>query len=66
MTSLFTGFNYAPDAFLFEIITKILIANAFWLPIHLFVALGRGAVACFEPVLHEHSGASTLQWREPC
>ncbi|MAW51344.1 MAG: lysine transporter LysE [Geminicoccus sp.] len=35
MTSLFTGFNYAPDAFLFEIITKILIANAFWLPIHL-------------------------------
>lgn len=35
MTSLFTGFNYAPDAFLFEIMTKILIANVLWLPIHL-------------------------------
>lgn len=35
MTSLFTGFNYAPNAFVFEVATKILIANALWLPIHL-------------------------------
>lgn len=34
-TSLITGFNYAPDAFLFEIITKALILNAIWIPIHL-------------------------------
>lgn len=34
-TSLITGFSYAPDAFLFEMITKALILNAIWIPIHL-------------------------------
>lgn len=34
-TSLITGFNYAPDAFLFEMITKALIINMIWIPIHL-------------------------------
>lgn len=34
-TSLITGFNYAPDAFLFEMLTKALILNAIWIPIHL-------------------------------
>ncbi|GGE58242.1 LysE family translocator [Actibacterium pelagium] len=34
-TSLITGFNYAPDAFLFEMITKALILNTIWIPIHL-------------------------------
>ena len=34
-TSLITGFNYAPDAFGFEMVTKALILNAIWIPIHL-------------------------------
>ncbi len=34
-TSLITGFNYAPDAFLFEMLTKVLIINTIWIPIHL-------------------------------
>lgn len=34
MTSMVTGFNYAPDAVGFELTTKILIANAIWLPMH--------------------------------
>lgn len=34
-TSLITGFGYAPDAFLYEMITKALIMNAIWIPIHL-------------------------------
>lgn len=34
-TSLFTGFAYASDNLLFETITKLLIVNAFWIPIHL-------------------------------
>ena len=34
-TSLITGFNYAPDAFLFEVISKAIIINAIWIPIHL-------------------------------
>lgn len=34
-TSLFTGFPYAPDSLAFETITKLLIANAIWIPIHL-------------------------------
>lgn len=34
-TSLITGFNYAPDAFLFEMISKAVIMNLIWIPIHL-------------------------------
>ncbi|MEO3413068.1 LysE family translocator [Roseovarius sp. CAU 1744] len=34
-TSLITGFNYAPDAFLFEMVTKAAIINTIWIPIHL-------------------------------
>lgn len=34
-TSLFTGFGFAPDNFAFEIIAKVLILNAIWIPIHL-------------------------------
>ena len=34
-TSLFTGFPYAPENLLFETATKLLIANAIWVPIHL-------------------------------
>ncbi|MEQ9674662.1 MAG: LysE family translocator [Roseovarius indicus] len=34
-TSLITGFDYAPDAFLFEMISKALIMNIIWIPIHL-------------------------------
>lgn len=34
-TSLITGFNFGGDAFLFEMITKALIINTIWVPIHL-------------------------------
>ena len=34
-TSLITGFNYAPENLSFEIIAKVLIINAIWIPIHL-------------------------------
>jgi threonine/homoserine/homoserine lactone efflux protein len=34
-TSLITGFSFAPDNLVFEIIAKALIMNAIWLPIHL-------------------------------
>jgi threonine/homoserine/homoserine lactone efflux protein len=34
-TSLITGFSFAPDNLVFEIITKALIMNAIWIPIHL-------------------------------
>ena len=34
-TSLITGFDYAPDAFLCEMISKALIMNIIWIPIHL-------------------------------
>lgn len=34
-SSLILGFNYAPDNFLFEMVTKALILNAIWIPIHL-------------------------------
>lgn len=34
-TSLFTGFPYAPESLMFETTTKLLIANAIWIPIHL-------------------------------
>lgn len=34
-TTLFAGFPYAPDSLVFETITKLLIVNAFWIPIHL-------------------------------
>ncbi|MGB1156995.1 MAG: LysE family translocator [Alphaproteobacteria bacterium] len=34
-TALITGFNYAPDNLPFEIATKIIIASAIWIPIHL-------------------------------
>lgn len=34
-TSLISGFDYAPDAYLFEVISKALIMNAIWIPVHL-------------------------------
>jgi threonine/homoserine/homoserine lactone efflux protein len=34
-TSLITGFNFAPDAFLFEMVAKAAIINMIWIPIHL-------------------------------
>ena len=34
-TSLFTGFAYAPDDLLFETLSKLMIVNAIWIPIHL-------------------------------
>ncbi|WP_439122154.1 LysE family translocator [Marivita sp.] len=34
-SSLILGFNYAPDNFLFEMITKALIMNTIWIPLHL-------------------------------
>lgn len=34
-SSLILGFNYAPDNFLFEMVTKALILNTIWIPIHL-------------------------------
>jgi len=34
-TSLFTGFPYMPDNLMFETLTKLLIVNAIWIPIHL-------------------------------
>ncbi|MDF1727510.1 MAG: LysE family translocator [Sulfitobacter sp.] len=34
-SSLILGFNYAPGSFLFEMITKALIMNIIWIPIHL-------------------------------
>jgi threonine/homoserine/homoserine lactone efflux protein len=34
-TSLFTGFPFAPENLLFETITKLLLVNAIWIPIHL-------------------------------
>jgi len=34
-TSLISGFSFAPDNLPFEIITKVLIMNAIWIPIHL-------------------------------
>lgn len=33
-TSLFTGFPYAPENLTYETITKLLILNAIWIPIH--------------------------------
>ena len=34
-TSLIAGFNYAPNGFLFEMVSKAFIINAIWIPIHL-------------------------------
>ena len=34
-TSLFTGFPFAPENLLFETITKLLLVNTIWIPIHL-------------------------------
>ena len=34
-TAFITGFSYAPDNLPFEIATKLIIANAIWVPIHL-------------------------------
>ena len=34
-TTLLSGFNYAPDSPLFESITKLVIYNIIWVPIHL-------------------------------
>ena len=35
ITSVVLGFNYAPEALGFELITKILVANTIWIPMHL-------------------------------
>lgn len=34
-TSLITGFGFAPDNLVFEIVAKMAITNAIWIPIHL-------------------------------
>ncbi|EPX78687.1 LysE family translocator [Salipiger mucosus] len=34
-TSLFTGFGFAPGDLVFETVTKVIILNVIWLPIHL-------------------------------
>ncbi|WP_238367489.1 LysE family translocator [Mesobacterium pallidum] len=34
-TSLISGFNYAPDAYVFEVVSKAVIMNAIWIPVHL-------------------------------
>lgn len=34
-TTLITGFGFAPDAFVFEMVSKALIINTIWIPIHL-------------------------------
>lgn len=34
-TTLFTGFAYAPGSLVFETVSKLLIFNAIWLPLHL-------------------------------
>ena len=34
-TSLISGFSYAPNNLPFEIITKVIIMNAIWIPLHL-------------------------------
>ncbi len=34
-STLFNGFNFAPDDFTFEITVKLLIYNALWIPLHL-------------------------------
>lgn len=34
-TSLITGFSFAPDDLAFEIITKTIVMNAVWIPVHL-------------------------------
>ena len=34
-TSLISGFSFAPDNLPFELLTKVLIMNAIWIPIHL-------------------------------
>lgn len=34
-TTLFAGFAYAPDNLVFETLTKLIITNAIWIPIHL-------------------------------
>jgi len=34
-TALVTGFNYAPESLVFETVSKIIILNAIWIPIHL-------------------------------
>lgn len=41
MTTLFTGFPFRPDALAVEIVIKLLILNAIWLPIHI-LWLGAG------------------------
>ena len=40
-TTLFSGFNFMPDNYTLEVIFKVLILNAFWIPIH-FLWLGMG------------------------
>ena len=34
-TSLITGFNFAPDNLLYELVAKAIIINSIWIPIHL-------------------------------
>ena len=40
-TTLFTGFAFLPGSYSAEVITKVIILNAFWIPIH-FLWLGAG------------------------
>ena len=40
-TALFTGFAFWPDSFLYETITKFVLINAIWIPVHmLWIGLG--------------------------
>ena len=40
-TALFTGFAFLPASYPAEVLTKVIILNAFWIPIH-FLWLGAG------------------------
>jgi threonine/homoserine/homoserine lactone efflux protein len=55
-TSLITGFSYAPENLTYEILTKALIMNAIWIPIHL-------AWLYAGTVLHELNLSPTVQHR---
>ncbi|MDA7426176.1 LysE family translocator [Thalassococcus lentus] len=55
-TSLITGFSFAPDNLPFEILSKALIMNAIWIPVHL-------AWLYAGTVLHELNLSDTAQRR---
>ena len=42
-SSLFSGFAFYPDKFIIEVLLKLLIANAIWIPIH-FLWLYAGVI----------------------